>query len=99
MSEKPNCEPQARPPLLSVETPNSETFQMGSGKGEIPPWDVSSGFASLFHTNTQIPFSPYGTEARGETMVGVNVLTRPPTFRKGEEVMEQSQDLGCRECV
>lgn len=32
-------------------------------------------------------------------MVGVKVLTRPPTFLKGKEVVEQSQDLGCNERV
>lgn len=60
MSEKPNCEPQARPPLLSVETPNAGTFQMGSGKGEIPTGTSLRGLLIFFHTNTQIPFSPMG---------------------------------------
>lgn len=67
MSEKPNCEPQARPPLLSVETPNSGTFQMGSGKGKIPSgclFGVHLSFSHQ-HTNTVFPLRERQEEKPG----------------------------------
>lgn len=60
MSEKPNYEPQARPPLLSVETPNAGTFQMGSGKGKIPPGTSLRGSLIFFTPAHKYRFLPMG---------------------------------------
>lgn len=60
MSEKPNCEPQARPPLLSVETPNAGTFQMGSGKGKIPPGTSLRSSLIFFTPTHKYHFPPMG---------------------------------------